>query len=162
MLGKILSLILFSLSGFSLIKFQSSITVVSYRLSAQSHSFVWLLSVKSLSKFESFGNPSKEKNRKKSPLSFPGDSDGKEFVCNLGDLGSVPRLGRSPGGGHGNPRRQSCLENPTDRGDWWATVHGVAKSWTRLSDFTLLLQPKTILTMRHWTRQSRDQKTEET
>ena len=105
MLGKILSLILFSLSGFSLIKFQSSITVVSYRLSAQSHSFVWLLSVKSLSKFESFGNPSKEKNRKKSPLSFPGDSDGKEFVCNLGDLGSVPRLGRSPGGGHGNPLR---------------------------------------------------------
>ena len=58
--------------------------------------------VKSLSKFESFGNPSKEKKKKreKSPLSFPGDSDGKEFVCNLGDLGSIPALGRSPGGGH--------------------------------------------------------------
>ena len=47
-----------------------------------------------------------------------------------GDVGSIPRLGRSPGEGNGNPLRYSCLENPTDRGAWWATVHGVTKSWT--------------------------------
>ena len=45
-----------------------------------------------------------------------------------------PALGRSPGGGHGNPFQYSCLENPMDRGTWWATVHGVAKSWTKLSN----------------------------
>ena len=43
---------------------------------------------------------------------FPGDSDGKKSACNAGDLGSVPGLGRSPGGGHGNPLQYSCLENP--------------------------------------------------
>ena len=48
------------------------------------------------------------------------------------DLGSVPGLERSPGGGHGNPLQYSCLENPMDRGAWWAAVHRVAKSWTRL------------------------------
>ena len=45
-------------------------------------------------------------------LGFPGGSDGKESACNMGDLGSIPRLGRSPGGGHGNPLQYSCLENP--------------------------------------------------
>ena len=45
-------------------------------------------------------------------LGFHGDSDGKESTCNLGDLGSIPGLGRSPGGGHGNPLQYSCLENP--------------------------------------------------
>ena len=44
--------------------------------------------------------------------------------------------GRSPGEGNGNPLPYSCLENPMDRGAWWATVHGVTKSWTRLSSFT--------------------------
>ena len=48
------------------------------------------------------------------------------------DAGSIPGMGRSPGGGHGNPLQYSCLENPTDRVAWRATVHGVAKSWTRL------------------------------
>ena len=48
------------------------------------------------------------------------------------DLGSIPGLGRSPGGGNGNPRPSSCLENPTDRGAWRATVQGVVKSWTQL------------------------------
>ena len=43
---------------------------------------------------------------------FPGGSDSKESTCNLGDLGSIPELGRSPGGGHGNPLQYSCLENP--------------------------------------------------
>ena len=59
---------------------------------------------------------------------FPWWSDGKESTCNVGDLGSSPGLGRSPGEGNGNPLQDSCLENPRDRGDWWATVHGAAKS----------------------------------
>ena len=52
------------------------------------------------------------------------------------DLGSIPGSGRSPGEGNGNPLQYSCLENPMDGGAWWATVHGVAKSRTQLSDFT--------------------------
>ena len=60
----------------------------------------------------------------------------KASVYNVGDLGSIPGLGRSPGEGNGNTLQYSCLENPTDRGAWQATVHGVAKSQTRLSDFT--------------------------
>ena len=58
---------------------------------------------------------------------FPGGSDGKESACNEGDLGSIPRLGRSPGGGHGSPLGYSCLENLMDRGAWQATVHMVAE-----------------------------------
>ena len=61
---------------------------------------------------------------------FPGISDGKESVCNTGDLSLIPRSERSPGEGHGNPCQYSCLENPMDRGAWWATVPRVAKSWT--------------------------------
>ena len=45
------------------------------------------------------------------------------------DMGLIPESGRSPGGGHGNPLQYSCLDNPMDRGVWWAAVHGVAKSW---------------------------------
>ena len=48
------------------------------------------------------------------------------------DMGSIPGLGRSPRGGHGNPLQYSCLENPMERGSWWATVHVVAKSRTQL------------------------------
>ena len=55
-----------------------------------------------------------------------------ESSCNAGDLGSIPGLGRSPGGGHGKLLQYSCLENPTARGAWWATVHRVAKNWTQL------------------------------
>ena len=51
-----------------------------------------------------------------------------ESACSAGDRGSIPGSGRSPGEGHGNPLQYSCLENPMDRGAWWATVHGVAKS----------------------------------
>ena len=61
---------------------------------------------------------------------------GKNLPSNARDAreaGSIPVSGGSPGGGHGNPLHYSCLENPMDRGAWWATVHGVAKSWTRLS-----------------------------
>ena len=53
-------------------------------------------------------------------------------------LGSIPGLGRSPGEGNGKPLQYSCLENPMVGGAWWATVHGVPKSQTRLSDFTLI------------------------
>ena len=63
-------------------------------------------------------------------LGFPGGSDGKEFTCSARDLGLIPGLGRSPGGWHGNTLQYSCLETPMDRGTWWATVHGVIKSWT--------------------------------
>ena len=69
-------------------------------------------------------------------IDFPGGSDCKASVYNAGDPGSVPGLGRSPGEGHGNPLQYYCLENPMDRGAWYATFHGVAKSWTRLSNFT--------------------------
>ena len=62
----------------------------------------------------------------------------KASACNVGDLASIPGPGRSPGEGNGNPLQYSCLENP-DRGAWWATVHGVAKSRTQLSDFTFTL-----------------------
>ena len=55
-------------------------------------------------------------------------SDGKESTCNAGDLGLIPGSGRTPGEGNGNPLQYSCLENPMDRGAWWATVHWVAKS----------------------------------
>ena len=67
---------------------------------------------------------------------FPGGSDSKASACNVGDLGLIPGLGRSPGEGNGNPLQFSCLENLMDGGAWWATIHGVSKSWTRLSDFT--------------------------
>ena len=69
-------------------------------------------------------------------MGFPGDSEGKAFACNAGDLGSIPGLGRSPGEGSGNSLQYSCLENPMDGGAWRATVHGVAKSQTRLGNFT--------------------------
>ena len=59
-------------------------------------------------------------------------ASGKKSACNAGDAGLIPGLGRSPRGGHGYPLQYSCLENPMDRGAWRATVHRVAKSWTRL------------------------------
>ena len=59
-------------------------------------------------------------------MGFPGGSDGKESACNVGDPGSLPESGRSPGEGNGNPLQYSCLENLMHRGAWWATVHGVA------------------------------------
>ena len=65
---------------------------------------------------------------------FPGGSECKVYACNARDLGLIPGLGRSPGEGNDNPLQYCCLDNPMDRGAWWVTVHGVAKSWTRLSD----------------------------
>ena len=69
-------------------------------------------------------------------MDFPGGSDGKASAYNVGDLGSIPGSGRSPREGHGTPLQYSCVENPMDGGDWWAKVHGVTKSWTRLSNLT--------------------------
>ena len=65
---------------------------------------------------------------------FPGGSDGKASACSAGDPGSIPGSGRSRGEGNGNPLQYSCLENPTDRGAWRATVHRVTESRTRASD----------------------------
>ena len=67
---------------------------------------------------------------------LPGGSEGKASAGNAGDPGSIPGSGRSPGEGNGNPFQYSGLENSMDAGAWWATAHGVEKSWTRLSDFT--------------------------
>ena len=72
-------------------------------------------------------------------MGFPDGSAGKESACNAGDTGDVSLisgLGRSPGEGNGNPLQYSgeCLENPMDRGAWWATVHSVTKGGTRLND----------------------------
>ena len=66
-----------------------------------------------------------------------GGSDGKESACNAGDPGSISGLGRSPGEGNSSPLQYSCLENPTDRGAWWAAVHSVAQSQTRLKQLSM-------------------------
>ena len=73
-------------------------------------------------------------------LGLPGGSDGRKSACNLGDLGSVPELGTSPGGGHGNTLQRAWQPSlawiiPLDRGAWQVTIHGVAKSWTWLSNW---------------------------
>ena len=68
---------------------------------------------------------------------FLDGSAGRKSVCNAGDtgiMGLIPESGRSPGKGNGNSLQNSCLGNPIDRGAWWATVDGVTKSWTQLSN----------------------------
>ena len=75
-------------------------------------------------------------------MGFPGGSVVKNPPVSAGDAGSLPDPGRSPGGGNGNPFHYSCLENPTDRGAWWATVHGVTKNPTWLSDWTTTANPE--------------------
>ena len=67
-------------------------------------------------------------------LGFPGGSDGKESAYNAEEPGSIPGWGRSPGERNGSPLQYSCLENPMDRGAWWATVYRVAESQTRLGN----------------------------
>ena len=76
---------------------------------------------------------------------FPGGSDGKESSCSAGDLGSIPGLGRSPGEGNSNPLQYSCLENPMDRGVWWATVHGEARVRHKLATKLLVYIPPSPL-----------------
>ena len=68
-------------------------------------------------------------------MGFPGGSDDKESACSIGDQGSIPGLGRSPGEGDGYPLQYSCLENPLDRETWQPTVRDAAKSQTKLSDY---------------------------
>ena len=73
-------------------------------------------------------------------MGFPSGSDGKESACNAGDLVSIPWSGRYSREGNGNSLHYCCLENPMDRGAWWAMVHAVAKSQTWLSmhiDYTV-------------------------
>ena len=67
-------------------------------------------------------------------MGLPGGSGGKESACNVGHLGLIPRLGRTPGEGKGYLFQYCCLETRMDRGPWWATAHGVTKRQTRLSD----------------------------
>ena len=67
-------------------------------------------------------------------MGFPGGSVAHNPPANAGDAGLIPGSGRSPGEGDGNPLQYSWLENPMDRGAWWATVHGVAKSQTQLNN----------------------------
>ena len=67
-------------------------------------------------------------------MGFPGDSVVKNPPGNAGYASLIPGSGRSPGEGNGNPLQDSCLENPMDREAWWATVHGVTKSWIQLSN----------------------------
>ena len=81
-----------------------------------------------------FGSAVMLGNRLYSFLGFPGGSDGKEPTCNAGDQSLIPGLGRSPGGGHGNPLQYSCLENPHGQRSLVGPSHGIAKSRTPLSD----------------------------
>ena len=65
---------------------------------------------------------------------LPGGSAVKNPPANIGDVGSIPRLGRAPGEGNGNSLQYTCLGNPMDRETWWATLHGITKSQTQLSN----------------------------
>ena len=69
------------------------------------------------------------------PMHLPGGSDSKKSACSVGDPGSIPGPGRSPGEGNGYLLQYSCLENSMDRGTWQAMVHGITKSQTCLSDY---------------------------
>ena len=78
--------------------------------------------------------------------------NGKESDCNEGDLGLIPRLGGSPGEGKGSPLQYSCLEYSIGRGAWWATVRGVTKSWTQLSDYSFQYKMFLVLKKTVWQR----------
>ena len=82
-------------------------------------------------------------------VGFPGGSEGKASAFSAGDLGLIPELGRSPGEGNGSPVHYSCLEDPMGGEAWWATVHEVAKSQTRLSDFTFTFHLVSVPNMEH-------------
>ena len=75
---------------------------------------------------------------------FPGGSDGEESAHNAGGPSLTPGSGRSPGEGNGNLLQYSCLENPMDRGAWWATVHRIAKCQTQLSGYTFFLSDRIV------------------
>ena len=98
---------------------------IKYQSSVQQHIFFVLFIVNILH--------NNNENNNNNFRTFSGVSDGKEHVCKAGDLGSTHTLGRSPGERNGYPLQYSCLENSMDRGAWRAVVHGVAKSWKRMS-----------------------------
>ena len=77
---------------------------------------------------------------------FPGGASGKEPACQW-DKRSIPKSGRFPGGGHGDSLQDSCLENPMDRGAWWATVHGVTRTQTQLKWLNMHTYILTILSI---------------
>ena len=84
-------------------------------------------------------------------------SDGNESVCNAGDPSLIPGLERSPGEGNGNPLQESCLENPTDRGAWWATAHGIARvrrDWVTNTTQPLALSNQEFQPLGEWVPQS--------
>ena len=81
---------------------------------------------------------------------LPGGASGKESACQCRRCGSIPGLGRSPGGGNGNPLQYSCLENPTDRGACRATVHRIEKSWTWLKWLLSLSYTHTHTNIFNW------------
>ena len=78
-------------------------------------------------------------------LCFPGGSEVKASACNAGDLGLIPGVGRPPEERNGNLLQYPCLENPIDRGVWWATLHRVAVTHTRLSDYICMHPSLTIM-----------------
>ena len=84
-------------------------------------------------------------------MGFPGGSVLKNLPANLGNTGSIAGLGRASGEENENPLQYSCLDNPMDGGTWWATVHGVAKSRTRLNDFTSPHIPQCLGQNKHYT-----------
>ena len=109
-----------------------------FKLSQHQGLFKWVNSLHQVAKVLEFSfsiSPSSEYLALISfRMGFPGSPVSKESTCNVGDLGLIPGLGRSAGGGHGNPLQYSCLKKPMDRGAWQVTVHGVAKRWAQLSD----------------------------
>ena len=89
-----------------------------------------------LKRLSSSSSRCKNEYKLQDTLGFPRGSAGKESTHHPGDLGLIPGLGRSLGGGHGNPLQYSCLENPRDGGARWAAIYGVTQSWTRLKQLS--------------------------
>ena len=110
-----------------------------------SHGFCWISQLWESFRWRGPWNDARGKCREAGitppPTTTSGGSDVSESACNAGAPGSIPGLGRSPGGGNGYPLQYFYLENSLDEGAWWITVHGVAKSRTRLSDWLMLPSP---------------------
>ena len=83
--------------------------------------------------FSEMGKSQRDENTPPKRSTIPPWLSYKESACNVGDVGSIPGPGRCPREGHGNQLQYSCLENPLDRGAWWATAHRAIESWTQLS-----------------------------
>ena len=117
---------------------EESTCLTSDILQSYSHQYTMVLAQRQ--KYRSVEQNRKPRDKSMHPWTlwgFPGGSEVKASASNVGDLGSIPGSGRYPGEGNGNPLQCSCLVNPMNGGAWWATVHRVAKSQTRLSDLTM-------------------------